>query len=142
MTDVNFSEAIDLLAAIVALIGALGLGLAALALHRMPDVYSRLSATSKAVSLGAALLLAAVAIDARESGVSVRAVAGMAFLLLTSPLAGHVLARAAWRAGEPPVVVLLEPFPTGPQHEPVADEDEAEEVAPATPEGDPEREQR
>ncbi|MGE3960863.1 MAG: monovalent cation/H(+) antiporter subunit G [Dehalococcoidia bacterium] len=104
----------ELIASLVALAGALFLGLAALALHRMPDVYGRLSATSKAVTLGATLLLAAAAIHTREPGVTARVIAGMAFLLLTSPIAGHVLGRAAWRAGEPPTVVHSEDFPTGP----------------------------
>ena len=106
--------AFELTAALVALAGTIFLGLAALALHRMPDVYSRLSATSKAVSLGATLLLAAAAIYARDPGVTARAVAGIAFLLLTSPIAGHVLGRAAWRAGEVPLVTYRDEFPTGP----------------------------
>lgn len=105
---------IELIASLVALAGAISLGLAALALTRMPDVYGRLSATSKAVTLGATLLLAGAAIHARDPGVTARALAGIAFLLLTSPIAGHVLGRAAWRAGEPPVVVHREEFPTGP----------------------------
>ncbi|MCA9850280.1 MAG: monovalent cation/H(+) antiporter subunit G, partial [Dehalococcoidia bacterium] len=50
---------IELIASLVALAGAIFLGLAAMALTRMPDVYGRLSATSKAVTLGATLLLAA-----------------------------------------------------------------------------------
>lgn len=115
---------IELIASLVALAGAIFLGLAAMALTRMPDVYGRLSATSKAVTLGATLLLAAAAIYARDPGVTARAIAGMAFLLLTSPIAGHVLGRAAWRAGEQPTVVHREAFPTGPD----SDED-----APAPP---------
>ena len=105
---------IELIAALVALAGTIFLGLAALALHRMPDVFSRLSATSKAVTLGATLLLASAAIYARDPAVTARAVAGIAFLLLTSPIAGHVLGRAAWRAGEIARGSHRDPFPTGP----------------------------
>lgn len=105
---------IELIAALVALGGAAFLGLAALALHRMPDVFGRLSATSKAVTLGATLILAAAAIHARDSGVTARALAGIAFLLLTSPIAGHVIGRAAWRAGEQRVLYHRDPFPTDP----------------------------
>ncbi len=123
---------IDLIAALVALAGTMFLGLAALALHRMPDVFTRLSATSKAVTAGATLLLAAAAIYARDPAVSARAIAGIGFLLLTSPIAGHVLGRAAWRAGEVARVAHQDPFPTGPGA-----------VGPADPpEGAPEDEQR
>src|SRR5690606_18218238 len=80
----------------------------------MPDVFSRLSATSKGVTLGAALLLGSAAVHTHEPGVTARAVAGIAFLLLTSPIAGHVLGRAAWRAGEPASVTHRDDFPTGP----------------------------
>jgi len=126
---------IDLIAALVALAGTMFLGLAALALHRMPDVFSRLSATSKAVTLGATLLLGAAAIYSRDPAVTARAMAGIAFLLLTSPIAGHVLGRAAWRAGEKARVAHQDPFPTGP------DVDAA--TAPVDPpEGVPEDEQR
>ena len=123
---------IDLIAALVALAGTTFLGLAALALHRMPDVFTRLSATSKAVTLGATLLLAAAAIHARDPAVTARAMAGIAFLLLTSPIAGHVLGRAAWRAGEVARVAHQDPFPTGPGAAEPAD----------PPAGTPEDEQR
>jgi multicomponent Na+:H+ antiporter subunit G len=104
----------ELAAAILAVTGALFLALAALALHRMPDIYGRLSAVSKAVTLGAATLLAAAAVHASEPGVTARAIAGMAFLLLTSPIAGHVLGRASWRSGMEAKVSHVDDFPTGP----------------------------
>jgi|GEM_PF-2561546 len=128
--------AFQLTAAIVALAGTTFLGLAALALHRMPDVYSRLSATSKAVSLGATLLLAAAAIYVRDPGVTARAVAGIAFLLLTSPIAGHVLGRAAWRAGEVPLVTYQDTFPTGPGAEEETAQERLTEASVATDEDD------
>ena len=122
----------ELLAALVALAGTAFLGLAALALHRMPDVFTRLSATSKAVTLGATLLLGAAAIHAQDPAVTARSMAGIAFLLLTSPIAGHVLGRSAWRAGETARVSHRDPFPTGP------DAAAAEESATAASD-DPER---
>lgn len=93
------TEWVEFIAACLALFGAAFLVLAALALHRMPDIYGRLSATSKAVTLGAATLLVAAATYTMDGGVIARATAGVAFLLLTSPIAGHMLGRAAWRSG-------------------------------------------
>ncbi|MEX2446498.1 MAG: monovalent cation/H(+) antiporter subunit G [Dehalococcoidia bacterium] len=118
----------ELIASLLALGGAVFLTLAALALHRMPDVYSRLSATSKAVTLGATLLLAAAAVHTGEVDVTARAVAGIAFLLLTSPIAGHVLGRAAWRSGAQRRVAYEDDFPTDPRHRPPVDPVRAEEA--------------
>ncbi|MDA1010200.1 MAG: monovalent cation/H(+) antiporter subunit G [Chloroflexi bacterium] len=108
------AEWAELIAACLALGGAAFLGLAALALHRMPDIYGRLSATSKAVTLGATMLLASAAVHTLEVGVTARAVAGIAFLLLTSPIAGHMLGRAAWRSGMEAQVHHQDEFLTGP----------------------------
>jgi multicomponent Na+:H+ antiporter subunit G len=105
---------IELISAIVALVGSLFLLLAAVALFRMPDSYGRLSATGKAVTLGAAVVLAATAIATRQDGMAARAAAGIAFFLLTAPISGYVLGRAAWRSGTPPVVTVMEEFPGGP----------------------------
>jgi multicomponent Na+:H+ antiporter subunit G len=62
----------------------------------MPDLFLRMSATSKASSLGAGCLLLAVAVSAADFGVTVRAVAGVAFLFLTTPVASHMIGRAAY----------------------------------------------
>lgn len=105
------TEWVEFIAACLALFGAAFLVLAALALHRMPDIYGRLSATSKAVTLGAATLLVAAATYTMDGGVIARATAGVAFLLLTSPIAGHMLGRAAWRSGMEAQVV----YQDGPQ---------------------------
>lgn len=104
---------IDLIAALVALLGASFLLLAALALFRMPDSFGRLSATGKAVTLGAAVVLGAAAIASRDTAVASRAIAGIAFFLLTAPISGYVLGRAAWRSGAPRVVVVVEEFEPG-----------------------------
>ncbi len=111
---VDLSAFLDLVAALMAVLGAFFLALAALALFRMPDIYSRLSATSKAVTLGASMLLGAAAVGGGDAGLVWRALAGIAFLFLTSPIVGHVLGRAAWRSGVEPVVVYRDPFPTDP----------------------------
>ena len=81
------------------IIGTVFLVLAALAAVRMPDVYCRLSASTKAVTFGAGMMLLGAAFALEDSGVTTRAIAGVAFYFVTSPIAAHVLARAAHKRG-------------------------------------------
>lgn len=76
--------------------------LAAVGILRMPDVYMRMQASSKAGTLGCTLILAAVGLAYGEVSVVTRAVLVMAFVMLTAPVAAHVVSRAAYRTGTPP----------------------------------------
>ena len=71
--------------------------LAAIGILRMPDLYCRASATTKAATLGVGCLLAATAIYFNDLQVTTRVLATIAFLLLTAPVAAHMIARAAYR---------------------------------------------
>ena len=62
--------------------------IAGLGLVRMPDVYIRMHAATKAGTLGTGLILAAVAIHFADAGVAIRTLAAIAFLLITAPVAG------------------------------------------------------
>ena len=76
--------------------------LAAVGIVRMPDVYMRMQASSKAGTLGCTLILAAVALASGDVAVAARAALVIAFVLLTAPVAAHVVSRAAYRTGTPP----------------------------------------
>ena len=67
----------------------------------MPDLFTRMSATTKAATLGVGLLLAATAVHFNELAVTSRAVAIIIFLILTTPVAAHLIGRAAYRSGTP-----------------------------------------
>ncbi|WP_373046847.1 monovalent cation/H(+) antiporter subunit G [Vulgatibacter sp.] len=69
-------------------------------LFRMPDVYTRMHAGSKAVTLGASMILVAVAFLA-PLPIGLRAIAITLFLFLTTPVATFASARAAHRRREP-----------------------------------------
>lgn len=84
------------------LIGSLLSAVAALGILRFPDVYTRLHAASKAGPLGAGLILLAVAFAAADWAIAVRCVLGFLFLVLTSPVSAHLLARSALKAGTTP----------------------------------------
>lgn len=86
----------EVIATIALIIGtALGV-LSAVGLLRMPDIYVRLQVTSKASSLGIALLMLGVAAHFEDLGVTIRALLVVVFLFLTAPVAAHVIGRAAY----------------------------------------------
>jgi multicomponent Na+:H+ antiporter subunit G len=90
VTLAALSDALVVLGLVVMTVGVYGL-------YRMPDVYTQLHASSKAVFLGVIALLAA-SIATRDGAVVARAGLTAVFLTLTTPVAGHVVARAAYRA--------------------------------------------
>lgn len=80
------------------LLGALFCLLAAIGVLRLPDLYTRMHAASKAGAVGGGLVLLAVALLCFDAAVALRAIIAVVFLLLTTPLAAHLLARASHRA--------------------------------------------
>jgi multicomponent Na+:H+ antiporter subunit G len=86
----------DWISAALMAAGTLLLLIAGIGVLRMPDLFLRMSATSKASSLGAGCMLLAVAVSAGEFSVTVRALLGVAFLFLTTPVASHMIGRAAY----------------------------------------------
>jgi len=75
---------------------------AAVGLVRLPDLYTRSHATSKADTLGTVLTLAGVAV-AFDAGVPRVKLALLAiFLLITNPTATHAITRAAYDQGIEP----------------------------------------
>ncbi len=91
----------EVIASVFFIMGAAFLLLAGAALIRMPDIYTRISAASKAVTAGAGACFIAGAVFFLDYSIAMRAVAGLAFFLLTSPVAAHVVARAAVYVGIP-----------------------------------------
>lgn len=79
--------------------GALLVAVAALGVYRMPDFLLRMSASTKATTLGTFLVVLGAAIHFGTLAVATRAAAILAFLALTAPLAAHLLARAGHAAG-------------------------------------------
>jgi multicomponent Na+:H+ antiporter subunit G len=75
--------------------------LAGVGVLRMPDVFTRMQASTKASTLGLGCLLAGAALRNPEFAFIVRAGSIAAFMLLTTAVAAHVIARAAARSGAP-----------------------------------------
>ena len=81
------------------LVGAVFTLLAALGVLRLPDLYTRMHAASKAGVVGAGFVLLAVAVVSFDGAVALRALIGVGFLLLTTPVSAHLLARASHICG-------------------------------------------
>ena len=75
--------------------------LAAVGVLRMPDVFTRMQASTKASTLGIGCLLAGSALHLGDFASFIRAGSILAFLLLTTPVAAHVIARASYLAEVP-----------------------------------------
>ncbi|WP_108659441.1 monovalent cation/H(+) antiporter subunit G [Acuticoccus kandeliae] len=75
---------------------------AAIGVLRFNDLYMRMHAASKSGTLGSGLLLISLAVYSQQSEVVLRALAGVAFFLLTTPVSAHLLARAAYTVGYRP----------------------------------------
>lgn len=89
----------DYFAGILVIIGAFFALVASVGLIRLPDIYSRMHAASKAGTVGSGLMMIALACTAGDSGTAIRALAGVFFFILTAPIAAHLLARAAYKVG-------------------------------------------
>jgi multicomponent Na+:H+ antiporter subunit G len=66
---------------------------------RMPDAYTKLHATSKAVFLGV-ISLCASSVVSGDTAIIYRAILIAAFLVVTTPISAFVIARAAYLRGE------------------------------------------
>jgi len=72
-------------------------------LLRLPDVYNRLQASTKCVTMGVTmgtcLILFGFAVYSGFSPAGIKALICMFFILITSPTAAHALAKGSYRAG-------------------------------------------
>lgn len=90
---------VDVLISVSIILGSLCVLLAAVGIARMPDVYTRLHASSKAATLGAIFVLVGAAIFFGSLVVSLKAMLAIVFLAVTAPIGSHAIARAAYCAG-------------------------------------------
>lgn len=91
----------DILAGLVVLVGAVFALAAGVGVLRMPDVYIRMHAATKAGTLGSGMMLLGVALHSGESDIVLRVFAAIVFLIATAPVAAHLLGRAAYISGVP-----------------------------------------
>ncbi len=83
------------IASVAVLVGAGFMFVAALGVARMPDLFTRMQAATKATTVGVLLVMCGVAVAHLETSVTIRAALIAGFFLLTSPVAAHAIARSA-----------------------------------------------
>jgi multicomponent Na+:H+ antiporter subunit G len=100
-------------------IGAFFNILAAIGLHRFPDVYTRLHAGTKCTTFGSIFLIGAVVIQSvgtwvteglssPQSVLTIHAIIALIAILLTNPTSAHAIGRAAHRSGVKPSQAVVD----------------------------------
>jgi multicomponent Na+:H+ antiporter subunit G len=72
---------------------------AAIGLLRLPDLYTRMHAVTKAGTLGIGLTLISAAVAFGDLSVTTRALVALLFVLLTAPVSAHMIGRAGYLGG-------------------------------------------
>ena len=72
-----------------------------LGLVRLPDVYNRLQAATKCVTMGTCSILFGSFLIVGFTAAGMKALLCIVFLMLTAPVAAHAIARGAHRSGIP-----------------------------------------
>ncbi len=75
--------------------------MAGVGMYRMPDIFMRMSTTTKAATVGVGLMLVGVSVFFGDLGTASRAFAIFTFLLATAPVSAHMIGRAAYSEGVP-----------------------------------------
>ena len=90
-----------LLAGILLLLGTGFMLVASIGLLRMPDLYTRMHAVTKAGTLGVGCILLSAAVAFGDLSVATRSVVALLFVLFTAPVSAHLLGRAGYLGGVP-----------------------------------------
>lgn len=89
----------EILVAIFLALGLFFIGAGCLGLYRLPDVFCRMHATSKATTLGLVFILMATFVHLGFDAVGLKAVLAIVFAFLTAPVGAHLISRAAYQRG-------------------------------------------
>ncbi|GGA72722.1 Na+/H+ antiporter subunit G [Ornithinibacillus halotolerans] len=93
------NESAEVIAGVLIFIGTIVSLISAIGLVRLPDVYTRSHAGSKASTVGVLFVLIGTLLYflISEGYFSIRLILGIVFVFLTAPVAAHVICRAAYR---------------------------------------------
>lgn len=93
---------VDVVAAVLILLGATLALVAGIGLQRFDDVFSRMHAATKPATLGLLLVLTGSALRLQDPGAVTKLALVVMLQFATAPVGSHLVARAAYRAGERP----------------------------------------
>ena len=91
---------VDYLTGLLMVIGSIFCLVASVGVVRLPDTLTRMHAATKAGTLGTGLLIIATALFYSQLGISLRAATVIVLVLLTAPVAAHLIGRAFYHSGE------------------------------------------
>lgn len=92
---------IEIVISIFMLSSALFVLLAAVGILRLPDLLTRMHASTKAGALGIMLMMVAVSLHFMSLTVLAKAIAIILFIFMTAPVAAHAIGRAGYFVGVP-----------------------------------------
>ncbi len=92
-------QILEIISMVLILIGSIFYFLGTLGIVRFPDLYTRLHAATKSIVIGACGIILGVILLEGISAASVKAFLIMIFLLSTTPIASHAIARAGYFSG-------------------------------------------
>ena len=99
MIEIQYWSLNEIIASVFISIGVLFNFFGCVGLVRLPDVYNRLQAATKCVTLGTCFILIGVLVFDGITSMGTKALLCMVFILLTSPTGAHALARGAHKFG-------------------------------------------
>jgi multicomponent Na+:H+ antiporter subunit G len=91
----------EILISALMVVGAFFMFVAGLGILRMPDLFMRMSSSTKAGTIGLGTLLLSLAFYFLDFGVAARAIATIGFIFLTAPVSSHRIGRIAYLVGVP-----------------------------------------
>lgn len=91
----------ELLSTLFIIFGVIFMIIAALGILRLPDFYIRMSAITKAGTMGVGLIVVGIAIYFNELLIATKSFVIISFMMLTAPVGAHIIARAAYKQGVP-----------------------------------------
>jgi len=90
---------IELIISVLLMMAAIVIFLAALGLLRLPDLPTRMHATTKSGVLGIVFIMVAVALFFAQIDTTARVLAIIVFTFVTAPIAAHAIGRAGYLSG-------------------------------------------
>ena len=86
---------IEIISSFFILAGVIFIVISSIGLLRLPDFYIRISVITKAITLGITLILLGIGIYFNDLVIGSKVIAIISFMMITSPVSAHIIARAA-----------------------------------------------
>jgi len=99
---------VDMATLLLLLTGLFFFTVGTIGLLRLPDVFTRMHATTKCDTLGAVSIITALALYSGHSLTAAKMMLIVVFIFIANPTAAHAIAKAAYLSGERPCELTSE----------------------------------